>query len=422
MSQIKVITPNAGQAAAIEELLAFATAPYVADPFYVFEGPAGTGKSFCLTKVQEPFLTSAGTLAFTATTNKAAKVVRALVGKATTIYSLLGLRIQANGELKELSDAAEHIDLSGIDCVVVDEAGMIPNRLMTVMRQAAVRHNLRFILVADRYQLPPVGEKESVIWRLPQVVSLTKVMRHDNQILELVTRIRLAMDQPIMNIDIRSNNDGKEGVWEVGKADFKQRIYSDAEAGAFGDTTKTKIIAWRNVKTAEYNALVRRAIFGPAAGVYEIGERIIAAAPCIVGDEVALGTDEEAIVEGIIEARHPLSPEFETIELKCRTEDNRIVRLRTLHPRSVQAHANAVQSAAHAAKQDGKKWKAFWNLKELFHEVKYAYAITAHRAQGSTYENVYVDYQDILLNRERREAFQCLYVGCSRPTTKLILV
>jgi hypothetical protein len=49
------------------------------------------------------------------------------------------------------------------------------------------------------------------------------------------------------------------------------------------------------------------------------------------------------------------------------------------------------------------------------------YGATVHRAQGSTYETVWVDYQDILKNRNRREAFQCLYVACSRPTTKLLL-
>ncbi len=421
MSQKKVITPNAGQLTAIEELLAFATAPYVADPFYVFHGPAGTGKSYCIMKVDEAFRKSAGKLLHTATTNKAAKVLRALVGEAKTIYSALGLRIQANGELKELSDPAEHVDLSGIDCIIVDEAGMIPARLMTSIRNAAVKHNLRFIFVADRYQLPPVGEKESVIWRLPQQVGLTKVERHDNQVLELVTSIREAMDQTIMNITIKSDNDGKQGVWKVNKADFKARIFADAEAGAFSDTNTTKIIAWRNTTTAMYNTLVRRAIFGAAVGVYEIGERIIAASPCIVGKDVVLATDEEAIVEGITENRHPLSPEFESIELLCRTEDNKVIRLRVLHPRSGPAYENAVQTAAHNAKIDGKKWKAFWGMKELFHDVKYAYAITAHRSQGSTYENVYVDYQDILINRERREAFQCLYVGCSRPTTKLIL-
>lgn len=418
----KEIKLNEGQLHAIDKLTDFLTAPYVADPFYVFDGPAGTGKSTCQREIAAKYANSRGTLAFTATTNKAAKVVRAMVGEASTIYSLLGLHIQANGELKELAaNAPEHIDLSGIDGVFVDEAGMIPNALLTTIRHAAIEHNLRFIFVADKYQLPPVGEKESPIWRLSQRISLTKVERHDNQILSLVTSIRESMDQVMMNINIKSDNDGKQGVWKVAKQDFKSRIIADAEAGAFADTNTTKIIAWRNVKTAEYNTIVRRAVFGPSAGFYEIGERVIAASPCVVGKEVVMATDEEAIVEGIAESRHPMSPEFECIDLKCRTEDNRIVRLRVLHPRSQLVYDNAVQALAHAAKADGKKWKAFWAMKELFHDVKYAYAITAHRAQGSTYENVYVDYQDILLNRERKEAFQCLYVACSRATTKLIL-
>lgn len=422
MSQKKVITPNAGQAVAIDAITQFLTAPYVADPFMVLDGPAGTGKSYCLSQIAGKYGDSRGALAYTATTNKAAKVVRALTGSASTIYSLLGLRIQANGELKELAASApEHIDLSNIDGVSVDEAGMIPTQLMGHIRHAAMEHNLRFLFLADRYQLPPVGEKESPIWRLPQRVTLTKVERHDNQILSLVTSIRTAMDQPMMNITIKSDNDGKEGVWKVAKGDFKARIFADAEAGLFGDTNTTKIIAWRNVKTAEYNALVRRAIFGAGANFYELGERVIAASPCIKGKDVILGTDEEAIVEAISVGRHPLAPEFESIDLRCRTEDNRVIRLTVLHPASMQAYENACQSLAHAAKLDGKKWKGFWSMKELFHDVKYAYAITAHRAQGSTYNNVYVDYQDILMNRERREAFQCLYVACSRPTTNLIL-
>jgi ATP-dependent exoDNAse (exonuclease V) beta subunit len=34
---------------------------------------------------------------------------------------------------------------------------------------------------------------------------------------------------------------------------------------------------------------------------------------------------------------------------------------------------------------------------------------------------VLVDYQDVLYNRNRREAFQCLYVACSRAQKKLFL-
>ena len=133
-----------------------------------------------------------------------------------------------------------------------------------------------------------------------------------------------------------------------------------------------------------------------------------------------LGTDDECTVEGIAESRHPMSPEFQTIELKCRTESNDVVVLTVCHPASVQAYQNSLQSLSHAAKANGKLWGQFWKQKELFHEVKYAYAITAHRAQGSTYDSVYVDFQDILLNRERREAFQCLYVAYSRASQRVI--
>ncbi len=418
----KLIVANPEQVAAINDITAFLSAPYVADPFYVLEGAAGTGKTFCLKEIAALYKQSSGRLAYTAPTNKAAKVIRNLTGVASTIYSLLGLRIQANGEVKELSSkVGEHVDLSNFDGVAIDEGGMVSAKLLTIIRQEAARHNLRFLFLGDRYQLPPVSEKESQIWKFPQKSILTKVERHDNEILNLVTEIRNAMDLPIMNINIKSANNGDEGVWKVGKDLFKARIFADAEAGHFSDTNKTKVIAWRNVKTAEYNQIIRRAIFGATASFYEIGERVIAASPCIVGGEPALATDDEAIVESIHVGRHPLNPEFQSIELKCRTEDNRLIRLTVLHPASATAYDNACQSLAHAAKAEPRKWKTYWGMKELFHDVKYAYAITAHRAQGSTYENVYVDYQDILMNRERREAFQCLYVATSRATKRLIL-
>jgi len=417
----KSIQANSDQVEVIDKITNFLTAPYVADPFYLLEGAAGTGKTFCLREVAARYKASHGRLAYTAPTNKATKVIRALTGEACTIYSLLGLRIQANGEMKELAEPAHQVDLSLLDGVAVDEGGMVPTKLFTLIRKEAIKHNLRFIFLADRYQLPPVGEKESPIFKLTQRSVLTKVERHDNQILNLVTSIRQSMDQVVMNVNIKSDNDGKEGVWKIPKQEFKARIFSDAQAGAFSDTNATKVIAWRNVKTSEYNNIIRHAIFGAGAAHYEVGERIIAASPCIQANEVVLATDDEAIVENVTESRHPLAPEFRSIELRCRTEDNRVIRLMVLHPASAQEYENACQTLANAARSEPRKWKAYWTHRELFHDVKYAYAITAHRAQGSTYETTYVDYQDILMNRERREAFQCLYVAASRPTTRLIL-
>ena len=67
------------------------------------------------------------------------------------------------------------------------------------------------------------------------------------------------------------------------------------------------------------------------------------------------------------------------------------------------------------------KWKDFWLFKEAFHSVRHAYAITAHRSQGSTYTTVLGDYKDVLVNRTRHEALRCFYVMCTRPTTSLVL-
>jgi len=401
---------------------------WLADPLsnwsFVLKGFAGTGKTFLM---QELLKRSKGTytqFAFTAPTNKAAKVLRHLTGDACTIFSLLGLRIEKNGELKELAQGKSPHDLDALDIVVIDEGGMVSSRLYALLQSEADRHDFRVIFMGDEAQLPPVGEATSPIWTKPADASLTQVMRHDNQILTLVTNIRDMMKHPAPSITIKNDNDGEEGVWKLSRQAFKEMIYNQALEGAFADGESTKVVAWRNVRVGEYNDLIRRAIFGGIAhpGNFLVGDRIIAGAPCYQGEQtLLLATDEEAVVQSVIEAPHPTRPEYQSYELKCVTEDNRVIRLLTLHPSSAAQFQNDLQALAHRAKLERKLWKQFWQLQETFHEIRYAYAITAHRAQGSTYDTVYVDYGDILQNRNRMEGFQCLYVACSRPRKRLIL-
>ena len=207
------------------------------------------------------------------------------------------------------------------------------------------------------------------------------------------------------------------------KPAFRADIFKVASEGGFADGNQTKVIAWRNVRVAEYNTLIRNALWGveSQSTPWMEGERIVAGAPCERNDVPLMTTDEEAVVEAVVNCKHPLNPKYQAIELKCVTETGKTVRLLVCHPASqVDFQADGEQIALQA-RSTPKLWKKFWDHKELFHDIRYGYAITAHRAQGSTYENVYVDYQDILLNRTRREAFQCLYVACSRPTTRLYL-
>ena len=422
MNQVAILL-NSEQEFAVSLLLDFLQDPDPVSPIFVLSGFAGTGKTFCMREVVAHTKGSHTKFAYTAPTNKAAKVLKAITGEACTIYSLLGLRVDKTGALKQVVAGKPPEGLEDLDCVFVDEGSMVNRVLLKELLANIERFKFKVVFMGDPAQLPPVGEVHSPIWELGSGAALTRVMRHDNQILELATEIREAVNHPAPCVNIRSDNNNGEGVWKLTKTAFKEAIYKAAAAGDFADGSQTKVIAWRNVRVGEYNDLIRNALFGAEAQAspWMPGERIVAGAPCERNDDLLMTTDEEAVVESVVACKHPFEPKYQAYELKCVTETGKHIRLLVKHPASIAQFEADCNTLAHQAATNGKLWKKFWDLKDLFHDVRYAYAITAHRSQGSTYENVYVDYQDILLNRTRREAFQCLYVACSRPTTRLYL-
>ena len=414
---------NPEQEIAVQRLIAFIEDPSTFEWQFCLTGFAGTGKTFTMREVVARCRSSAASFAYTAPTNKAAKVLKQVTGNACTIYSLLGLRVDKSGELKQVV-AGKTPDLSDLDVIVVDEASMVNKNLFDILRVTAEKWQLKVVFMGDLAQLPPVGEPSSLaLTGTLNGANLTRVMRHDNSILTFATSVREQVNALAPSIKIRSDNDGTGGIWKLSQREFKERIFAAAQSGDFADGATAKIIAWRNVRVAEYNAIARAGIFGADAqpGFFLPGDRVVAAGLCERGDDILMGTDDEAIVEGVANCVHPLEPKYHAIELKARTEDNRVVRLLVIHPSSKQAFDNDSQGLAHEARGNPKLWKKFWEHKELFHDIRYAYSITAHRSQGSTYHTAFVDYQDVLYNRNRKEAFQCLYVACTRPTTRLYL-
>lgn len=409
------------QLQAINKLMEFLADP-CSDWFFTFQGYAGTGKTTCMLEVVRRSRNSSTKFAYTAPTNKAAKVLRELIGEGVTIYSFLGLRVDKNGETKQITHG-KPVDLSEVDVIVIDEASMINGHLFGLLNDVADKWNLKVVFMGDPAQLPPVKEVKSPALQGEAGVQLTKVMRHDNQILTLATAVRNAIWHPAPSITIKSDNANGEGVWKISKPEFRKAIFAAAERGEFADGRTSKIISWRNKVVDEYNQIARSAIYGAAAqpGAYLVGDRIVAAGPCERGDVVLMSTDDEAVVENVLECKHPLEPRYHALELAVRTEDNRLVRLLVCHPVSRQQFDNDCELLAHEARGNPRLWKRFWEMKEIFHDIRFAYALTAHRSQGSTYTNVYVDFQDILYNRNRVEAFQCLYVGVSRAKKCLYL-
>ena len=399
------------------------------------EGPAGSGKTSMIraTIDQLPEETRQRTV-ICAPTNKAVKVARELSGgtvETTTIYRLLGLSPQANGEVKEIQQhgAAEE-RLAGVGLVMLDEASMASTALRPYVQDAIDRFGIKFVYICDRYQLPPVNETQSWVFETRNSVRLTEVKRHDNAILNLATSIRGQIDAGCGKLKLLEDFDAEKGGVELfsrGKqfdAAILDRWQNDLEAGA--DVGTSRILSWRNDRVHGYNGLVRELLYGRAQArdnALLVGERIVVCNPVqsLSDDTVTLmHTDEEGTIQRIEVVPHPNYPEIECyrcIILRDATED--LAYVFTPTERGWKA-ANRMlgQYKQKAMNEDRVFWGAFWRLKELMTDVRPCHALTTHRSQGSTFREVFVDVDDIMSNRERGDAFRSLYVAVTRAQHK----
>lgn len=395
-----------------------------ASNFYVLKGYAGTGKSFIMSYFAKSGLLKPRRICFTAPTNKAVKVLRNYLNEAglqecttKTIYSLLGLSLQANGEVKELARPEEPVDLTHFDLIVVDEASMVNRFLMDAIRDAVIDWKVPFLFMGDPAQLPPVGEITAPVWKLEDYSELTKVMRYGNSMLDLATAIRKVVDHPFPSVAIKTD----PPVYRLGKGNWMNAMVENLELFKAGEA---KCIAWRNVTVDTYNTFIRTQIFGRAearANAWLPGDKIVATAMLKdLDDEIFMRTDEEATILQIATGHHPRHSEFEIFNLLVLDETERKVTIRTLTPEGRFALNNRLNELSMEAKGGKKyKWREFWQLKEAFNEVRHSYSITSHRSQGSSYRKVWVDLEDIMLNRNRQEAFRSLYVSCTRQREEL---
>jgi len=67
-------------------------------------------------------------------------------------------------------------------------------------------------------------------------------------------------------------------------------------------------------------------------------------------------------------------------------------------------------------------WKQFYALEKPFANVNYNYCITAHKAQGSTYNYCISMEWDIDQNRSIPERNRIRYVAATRARNKLFVV
>lgn len=434
------------QVQALIEMIDFMIQPN--QRLFILKGYAGTGKSYLLNRYMK-FVTEYLELRclLTAPTNKATKILRQISPNARTIYSALNLSMSTDEDTKvmeyDLDMEKLKFDVGSVLCI--DEASMLNTPMCDAVLQVARHFKLKVVAQGDPVQIRPVGEKFSPIWGLgDRGFTLKDVLRFDNQILTATTRIRQEYisvrkykqrisDQHLLPSDHAEDN--SEGVFRTSLRNFENNLREIAQEEGAEGFLDTRVVAWRNKTVNKYNYLIRNAL-GFKDEFCE-GDLITLGSAVTDGSytkNIVANTDDEFFIKEIsttskefyidVNGRSDyVSISHYVLSLKDGPHINVVSKDNTQLEELLNFLARKARDAQ-KSKGGGRNssilWRKFWEIKDYFAEVRYGYALTAHRIQGSTLNTVYIDYQDIMANPDKEESLQCLYVAASRPTTFLV--
>ncbi|WP_435607699.1 ATP-dependent DNA helicase [Pseudomonas knackmussii] len=424
------------------------------------EGYAGTGKTFLMGKLVKELSEEGIRVAIAAPTNKAVAVLREKVGgdlvHAASIHSLLGLKMKEleNGAQECVPDGESSLHEYGV--VVVDECSMVSQDMFS--RILFSRGACKVIFVGDPAQLPPVGDDlESPVFRdVKMRVRLSEIVRQaaDNPIIGLSMQIRSAIEEQRrvgyveLSQSLHTDGPAKAGFVTGGSSAVFDIALQVHQGG--GDC---RVVAYTNKQVRQYNLRLHQALYGYTDCEFSPGESVIAheemrATEMVeasngelisVGTSVRIITSEELEVVDVSRAEGGLYG-FEYFQLILRRDDGSLVRAafpaipgqledairqRWAEWRAIKAQAEAEQDATQRRKlmEKAKEMSGHtWAIRRAFAPLRHAYAITAHKSQGSTFHTVIVDWGDLSGMRRDFEFNRALYVACTRASEHLAIV
>lgn len=432
----------------------------------LLEGMAGTGKTHISSRFVEQILHMNWNhkIAYTATTNKAVKVSYTMAEfyhtnlVYSTLHSLLALKetIRYDGSIDFIPD--KWVQPGIVDCalVIVEESSMLQDKLFGYL-QPYIIMGCKVLFVGDGCQALPV---KSHIRAIPfntikqrqyniEVFTLTEIVRQaaGNPIIQFTTAIRNDLNRSRSFKSLYKEdmvNEG-HGVYFIRRNQQEEREYFDAllrhvfTSPNFVESADfAKVLGYTNKTVNFINAAVRRMIYGTRKlRRVELGEKLIAAEPVFdyEGRVMISNSEELQVVEfekkyqDVNGGQHTLTY-YDTLvtyfDMVGKPVDKHINILSDLG--QIEADKILAQLATIPAMHTpgsipwSKAWKEFYAFKRKFASINYSYAITSHKAQGSTYDNAIVLEGDISTIRMPKERNQLFYTAASRPRHRLFIL
>lgn len=430
------------------------------DCIFLLRGYAGTGKTSLVGALVKTMKMLRQRVVLLAPTGRAAKVMGGYAeAPAFTIHKHI-YRQRTFGE--EKFTAAPNLKENTL--YIVDEASMIANDGLSssVFGDGRLLDDLihfvyscqgcRLILIGDTAQLPPVGEMYSPALDSEELcgyglevmeAELTQVVRQldSSGILWNATRLRQCLcngeDVPLMRVsfpDIRVVP-GNELI------EYLEQSYHHC------GKESTIVITRSNKRANIYNMGIRNRILDYDCELSG-GDMIMVAKNKYLNGKDLIANGEMAIVERIRNERELYGFRFAdatirlldrneiTTDEDCNAEESMpleldtVVLLDTLHTEAPALSREQQQMLFMKVCED---YPELRNKRDLYKavkadphygalQIKYAYAITCHKAQGGQWEDVYIDQGYITEDMLTEDYIRWLYTAITRATEHVFLV
>lgn len=332
-------------------------------------------------------------------------------------------------------------------------------------------------------QIPPVNEVKSVALSTPNIFKLDKIVRQSytnplSELIELIlkdisnadgnNRTNYFYDRvhsstlPKKNI---TNGEGFEIITD-GK-EFVNLLYEYMQSEkSLNSNVYCKYIAWTNDNLSLVNKNVRNKVLG-TSDIISVGDVLMAYNTLSVQDKIfkdvvpiITNSEDYKVIECVrfedIKTIRDKDLSQKYFKVKLKNLDNDVASIVNCNilvkdwdkfatciddvPDFYYELSFLLNQAIQYGRTDKRKWAQYYDFKNrkliltplketldkdskliLKKDVDYAYGISVHKSQGSTYDTIFVNLKNIMNNPNVAERFRLIYVAISRTKNKCYL-
>jgi hypothetical protein len=431
--------------------------------YFGLYGAGGTGKTYMISQTLKNY---EGTILFLGATNKVVTVLKNslensgfLNPKVKTIDSFLKFKIEKdhlnNSEIKYKFPSQSEIP----DLIVIDEVSMITNKKFELIER--LKQFCKIILIGDYLQLPPIEEDKDCLTRNEQGFLVSKIFTavpiENTFTLTVQNRQKDGTDLSKLVKGFRDNMHLK--IDPIALANKKQNgkdilyyFINDKELKEQIKNNNCVAVCFKNLSVLNFNWLIgstKSMKKDYRLNEININDSLMFDAFYYHKSKLKSTSFYTSNIVDVLEIETGITEHFKIKDSIVKTityslltvidSDKKINKIRYIHGGLYGANSGGLSSSVYGQRktyqkhiQDGKNVDQnkeylkdlntrFSNYQNSFAKLKKPYAITAHKAQGSTYNTVVIPVYDYY-TMNYKDANQLLYVALSRAKENIIFV